>query len=341
MRTLILVAVLASLLAGATFWALGGDRVLLAWAMEGQRAAQGGMGRALAALRTGDPSAVVPLLSVCFIYGFFHSVGPGHGKVLIGGYGAARAVGPWKLSAVALASSLAQGATAVLLVGVGVWVLNWSREAMTGLAERLLQPLGFAAIALIGVWLAYRGVREMSRRPASDAVPGGGGPIISRRTGGKSADVPSEKLEVFGAAGHDPGRDRNPDPDHAHDHDHDHGPSCGHAHAPSPGAVAGATSPRELLALIGAVAIRPCTGAIFLLVLTAQMGVFVWGVAGTLAMALGTASVTITVALAAVLLREGALAGLSARAGRVQPVLEIAVGLAIAWIGTGLAIATL
>jgi hypothetical protein len=35
----------------AVFWLSGGDRVVLAWALEGQRAAQGGMGRALLALR--------------------------------------------------------------------------------------------------------------------------------------------------------------------------------------------------------------------------------------------------------------------------------------------------
>jgi len=300
-RAVIVLAVLASILFAAVFWASGGDRVVLAWAMEGQRAAQGGMGRALGALRAGDAAAVIPLLAVCFLYGFFHAAGPGHGKLLIGGYGAARAVGAVRLSAVALASSLAQGASAIALVGAGVWVLNWSREYMTGVAERLLQPLGFAAIALVGLWLVYRGLRGL----------------------GASGQAKQQH--------HDP---------HGHDHG---GHACGHDHAPSAEAVASATSTRELAALVGAVAIRPCTGAIFLLVLTAQMGVFGWGVAGTIAMALGTASVTVAVALAAVLLRRGALAGLSdgaERVARVQPALEIAIGLTVTWIAAGLALAT-
>jgi hypothetical protein len=64
MRALILLAVLVLARLAAVSGLSGGDRVVLAWAMEGQRAAQGGMGRALAALRTGDAAAVVPLLSV-------------------------------------------------------------------------------------------------------------------------------------------------------------------------------------------------------------------------------------------------------------------------------------
>ena len=91
-------------------------------------------------------------------------------------------------------------------------------------------------------------------------------------------------------------------------------------------------------------AIRPCTGALFLLVLTAQMGVFGVGVAATLAMALGTASVTVTVAMAAIGARRGLVTGLAAgaeRLARIQPGIEIAVGLVIAWIAGGFALATI
>jgi ABC-type nickel/cobalt efflux system permease component RcnA len=296
MRALSLVAVLAAIAAAALFWAFGAERVVLAWAVEGQRMAQTGMAGAIRGLRGGDPAAVIPLLTVCFAYGFFHAVGPGHGKLLIGGYGAARTVGPLRLSAVALASSLAQGLTAIALVSAGVWLVGWSRERMTDMAERTFQPMGFAAIALIGLWLVWRGGRALAAgRGGGDA---GGGEVQA---------------------------------------------CCGHAHAPAPAEVAAAAGWRELAALVGAVAVRPCTGALFLLVLTAQMGIFQWGVAGTVAMALGTASVTIAVALGAVGLRRGVLAGLpdgAARMAQVQPALEIAVGLAVAWIAGGLALAS-
>jgi nickel/cobalt transporter (NicO) family protein len=324
MRPLISLAILVAVAAVALFWVSGVDRVVLTWALEGQRAAQNGMAGALRALRAGETAAVIPLLAVCFTYGFFHAAGPGHGKLLIGGYGAAREVGAMRLSAVALASSLAQGATAILLVAVGIWLVGWSREYMTDMAERLLQPLGFLAIAAVGLWLALRGNQYFAAQ----------------------RDLRVAEIHAHGLAaarGHHHGHH------HGHGHgDHHHGHDaaacgCGHAHAPTPEAVAAATGWRELAALVAAVAIRPCTGALFLLILTAQMGLFAWGVAGTFAMALGTASVTVAVALGAVGVRKGFLAGLAggaARFGWVRPTLEIAVGLTVAAIAGSLAVAS-
>lgn len=295
--------VLASL---AGLYASGADQLILRWALEGQRDAQNAMARGLRALRAGETAALAGFLAVCFGYGFFHAAGPGHGKLLIGGYGAARAVGAVRLSMVALVSSLAQGASAIALVGLGLWVWSLGRAQMTDLADRLLTPLSFGAIALIGLWLVWRGARGLW---VPSAGVGGGAP--------------------------------------RHDHDH-HGPDaacahCGHAHAPDPAQLAAATGWRDLAVLVGAIAIRPCTGALFILILTAQMGLFAIGVAGTLAMALGTASVTIAVALAAVTLRRGALAGLAESPGlaRIQPMIEVAVGVVVAVLAGQLALASL
>ncbi|MEJ6388904.1 nickel/cobalt transporter [Gymnodinialimonas ulvae] len=313
MRWMMAAIAVVVLAAGLWFWVSGGDRVVTAWALDGQRDAQDAMAGALRRLRAGEPAAVFGLMAICFGYGFFHAAGPGHGKLLIGGYGAARAVGAWRLSAVALASSLAQAMTAIVMVGLGLWLLGWGREQMTDMADRLFAPLSFAAIALVGLWLAFRGARGVWRlRPS-----GGTGHGHSHRDG------------------------------HSHDHDHTGEAAvcstCGHAHGPDPAALARAGSPREVLALIAAVAIRPCTGALFLLILTAQLGVFWAGVAGTFAMAIGTASVTVAVAVAAVGLRRSVLAGLaeSTTLARVQPVIELVVGLIVALLAVELALAAL
>lgn len=117
---------------------------------------------------------------------------------------------------------------------------------------------------------------------------------------------------------------------HDHDHDHHHGPDCGcgHAHAPNAEQVAAARSWREMAALVAAVALRPCTGALFLLILTWRFGLDGLGVLGALVMGLGTFMVTGLAAALAVGLRRGV--ALSLPGGRHAPLLaaliEVAVG---------------
>lgn len=127
--------------------------------------------------------------------------------------------------------------------------------------------------------------------------------------------------------------------DHHDHHDHDHGPDCGcgHAHGPTVAQVEQARGWRDTLALIGGVAVRPCSGALFLLILTFQMGIGAAGVAGAFAMGLGVAVVTVAVAVLAVWSREGVLAGLGeARVWRALPWVEIAGGVVIVAFAQGM-----
>lgn len=288
MRTLLLIGLAVVAALAAWLWLLGGAEDVARRAAQGQQAAQQAMAGALRSLRAGEPGALAALWGVCFAYGFFHAAGPGHGKLLIGGYGAGTRVPALRLSGLAVASSLAQGASAVALVYGGVWAFGLTRAQLTDAAEVWLAPLSYAAVGAIGAWLVLRGARKLWRSRPAPALAAG--------------------------------------------HTHDHDACCGHSHGPTPEEAARVTGWRDAAALIGAVALRPCTGALFLLVLTWRMDLVWQGIAGVAAMALGTASVTVAVALASVTAREGALAQLSeSRAlARAVPLLEVSAGALIA-----------
>lgn len=101
--------------------------------------------------------------------------------------------------------------------------------------------------------------------------------------------------------------------DHHHDHqDHNH---CGHSHGPEPSDLKGKGWLKRGLAAVIAVGLRPCSGAIFILVFALSQGIFAVGIVATFAMALGTAITVTTIALIAVLGKEFAVRLLKTRGG--------------------------
>ncbi len=317
MRRALMLAGLVLALALVALWLAGALDGLARGLALVQREAQNQLAAAIRALRRGDPGAVTAFWALCFGYGVLHAAGPGHGKLVIGGYGLARRVPVGRLAGLALASSLGQAAVAVGLVYAVLAVLGLGRVAVEGAAERWVTPFGHAMIAGLGLWLVWRGVRG---------------------------------LEVWkGARTAHSVHDRDPDHHHSHhshhhqihdhDHDHVHGPDCGHAHGPTLEQVSEVKGWRDGLALVAGIALRPCSGALFVLILTWQLGVAPAGVAGAFIMGLGTALVTGGTAILSVWAREGALQGLGGgRIARVMPLVELAVGAVLAAAALGLLI---
>ena len=126
--------------------------------------------------------------------------------------------------------------------------------------------------------------------------------------------------------------------DHAHSGNGETCDTCGHRHGPTLAEVEAAQSWREAATLIAGIALRPCTGAVFVLLITWQMGIPMAGILGAVVMALGTALVTVSVGLAATGIRGGLLRGIAGAPFLVWavPLLEIAAGTVVAVLAGGL-----
>lgn len=92
---------------------------------------------------------------------------------------------------------------------------------------------------------------------------------------------------------------------HHHHHHHAHGEACGcgHDHAPLPPQRA---TWKSMLATIVAAGIRPCSGAIVVLVFALSQSVFWLGVVATFAMAIGTFLTTAAIAIFTLLAKKQA-----------------------------------
>jgi nickel/cobalt transporter (NicO) family protein len=90
---------------------------------------------------------------------------------------------------------------------------------------------------------------------------------------------------------------------------------CDHAHGPEPADLAGPGGWRRGLGAIVAVGVRPCSGAILVLVFALAQGLFWAGAAATFVMSIGTAITVAAIATLAVSARGVAARIASSRSG--------------------------
>lgn len=278
------IALVAALLILGIVW----FDALSAFVLDAQRTAQNAMARAVHAVRSGQPMAVVSLCFVTASYGFLHALGPGHGKAALGAAALGMPVAARRIVIATVLASLAQSLTAIVIVLAVVLLVETAVSSASASVEQWLTPVGHLVLAILGVWLLVRGGRSLWRR-------------------------------ATGAEAH----------------------TCHHTHGPDAEAVENAASWRALAAVIFAVALRPCTGALFLLAIAWRFDILMVGVLGVLAMGLGTAAFNASFALFAVAARSFATRltpsfgiGLVLVTGTIQVVVGagvLALGLSLAW----------
>lgn len=197
------------------------------------------------------------LLALSFGYGVFHALGPGHGKAILSAYVVANRETMRNGAILAFVSSLVQALVAIALVGVAAGVLNVTGAVLNEVTA-YLELVAYAFLVLLGAWLVYKHVFK---------------PVLGLL------------------------RPQQDDYHHHHDHDHHDHANCGHSHFPAPEQVAGQLSWRKAWGAVLAIGLRPCSGAILVLVFALSQQFFLAGVAAALAMGLGTGITVATLAL--------------------------------------------
>ena len=248
-----------------------------------------------------DGSAVWTLLGVSFAYGVFHAAGPGHGKAVISSYLVANEETARRGIVLSFASALLQALVAVVVVGVAAWLLNATMQTMCT-AERAIEIVSYALIAALGarlVWTKGRGffsaVSDWRSRPTIGASPALAGMPVSLSHGHQHhADSHHEHAHGHHHHGHDRGHAAHGEPGHVHDE------HCGHNHGPAPSELSGPGGWTRGLGAIVAVGLRPCSGAILVLVFALAQGLFWAGIAAAFVMGLGTALTVAVIAVMAV-----------------------------------------
>jgi nickel/cobalt exporter len=276
---------------GSTAWA-GPLAPLFQWIARQQSLFYRDLTGALGDLTQSGHAALI-LIALSFAYGVFHAAGPGHGKAVIATYLLATGEKLKRGVVISFASAFVQALTAIIVVSIGTLILNVTAMTMTR-ATDALEIASYALITLCGLWLLW--IRLSGR--------------------GHDHGHDHHVHDHAGAAAHAHHDHHHHDHDHDHGHGHDHHHhdhahglvcDCGHSHAPDPAALDKPLTLANAWTAILAVGVRPCSGAVIVLVFAISQKLYWAGILSVLVMALGTGLTVSALAALAVKAKDWAL----------------------------------
>ncbi|MEJ1160223.1 nickel/cobalt transporter [Prosthecomicrobium sp. N25] len=265
---------------GAPEAASGAGSGVFGWIAQQQSGFYRALTGAVKLLKT-DPAAAATLVGLSFLYGVFHAAGPGHGKAVIASYVVANDETLRRGVMLSFVSAFLQATVAILFVGAATYLLNLTSLAITE-ATRAFELASGVLVTALGLWLVWTKAlrRGLVLLPQPRAALAGGpeaGHVHGPACGHETMRLVRPGLRSGGVAG---------------------GASapaammvcadCGHGHVADPRTLAGPMPASRALAAVWAVGIRPCTGALIVLVFAFSQGLFWAGALSALAMAAGT-----------------------------------------------------
>ena len=142
-------------------------RQLLERATAFQREMVRDIGRYMAAIRDGtNPSALWVGIGFAFVYGVVHTLGPGHGKMIVASYFVGRDAKVWRGLGMGLQIAVTHVISAVALV----WLVDITFRQMLGgepAQSWWIRLFSFSLIAVIGIVMLVRAIRNTRAAKAS------------------------------------------------------------------------------------------------------------------------------------------------------------------------------
>lgn len=215
---------------------------------------------ALRAISQNSQQAGVGLVIVSFLYGIFHAVGPGHGKVILSSYLSLEETKMPKMVRITLLSALVQGLVAVVLVTLLVAVLTLSRQHFN-LTLKWVERGSFLLMMAIGLYWLWQSLKKLNLRPKKT-------PTIRKIQNISSISPRPISLNIH--------------------HEHSEHCGCGHKHLPSSQEMEKIQDSKSMWLVIFSIGLRPCTGAVLVLFLSYTLDLYWWGVLSAMTMAVGT-----------------------------------------------------
>lgn len=267
------------------------------WAIQLQTRFYTGLTDALANVAT-DSHAAQWLMGLSFLYGIFHAVGPGHGKTVVSAYLFATGDTLKRGVALSFAAAFVQALSAIAIVSVATIIFQVTAVTMTHVTD-LVEIGSYTAIMLLGLALLSTRVWRFVSRPRAG--------LISGRFACEA--LPSGAVEM-------PAPDGTARLSAVTAGPIVHGRNCGCADAIRLAGNETTGTWTGYLSAIVSIGIRPCSGALIVLVFALSQGLFTAGVVSVFAMAVGTGLTVTLIAVLSVFARGAMMRSVSGNSAR-------------------------
>jgi len=219
------------------------------------------------------------LIGLSFTYGAFHAIGPGHGKAVIVTYLSTQKETIKSGIFISLIAALLQSLIAIALISILVMIMSLKFTDVKAVGEEITLA-SYLLVSLLGAFVSLRSIRKLYEHYAANKKEHLG--VLK---------LPKTKPTNFVTA-----IENHTDKVHS---SHPHQCNCNHAHAPKSD-----QSIFQTCMVILSMGLRPCSGALVVLIYAQLVSAYQYGIVATLAMGLGTGLSISLIALASIYARK-------------------------------------